>query len=53
VTSNAPPLPESSGCRTCHQQDAETDQVFTQFYPVLRSFYRFSGNSNSSLPKHS
>jgi hypothetical protein len=30
-------LPESSGCRACHQQDAETDHVFTQFYPVLRS----------------
>jgi hypothetical protein len=33
-------LPESSGCRTCHRQDAETDHVFTQFYPVLQSARR-------------
>jgi hypothetical protein len=37
ITSRAPALVESSGCRACHQQDAETDHVFTQFYPVLRS----------------
>jgi hypothetical protein len=37
VTSEAQALPESSGCRACHRQDAETDHVFTQFYPVLRS----------------
>lgn len=30
-------LPESSGCRSCHRQCAETDQVFTQFYPVLKA----------------
>jgi hypothetical protein len=30
-------LPESSGCRACHQRDAETDHVFTQFYPAFRS----------------
>lgn len=30
-------LPESSNCRSCHQTCAETDQVFTQFYPILRS----------------
>jgi hypothetical protein len=35
--SRAPALPESTGCRACHRQDAETDHVFTQFYPVLRS----------------
>jgi hypothetical protein len=29
--------PEETGCRSCHQQRAETDHVFTQFYPVLRS----------------
>jgi Cytochrome P460 len=37
VTSKAQALPESSGCRACHRRDAETDHVFTQFYPVLRS----------------
>jgi hypothetical protein len=37
VASKAQALPESSGCRTCHRQDAATDHVFTQFYPVLRS----------------
>jgi Cytochrome P460/Putative zinc-finger len=31
---------ESSGCRACHRRDAETDQVFTQFYPVLQSARR-------------
>jgi hypothetical protein len=30
-------LPESSGCRSCHDQRAETDHVFTQFYPALTS----------------
>ena len=24
-------------CRSCHEERAETDHVFTQFYPVLRS----------------
>jgi hypothetical protein len=28
---------ETSNCRACHRRDAETDHVFTQFYPVLRS----------------
>jgi hypothetical protein len=35
--SKATPLPESSGCRACHQRDAQTDHVFTQFYPAFRS----------------
>jgi predicted anti-sigma-YlaC factor YlaD len=30
-------LPEQSGCRSCHLERAETDHVFTQFYPVLKS----------------
>jgi Cytochrome P460 len=30
-------LTEASACRACHRQDAETDHVFTQFYPALRS----------------
>ena len=29
--------PDEGGCRACHRQRAETDHVFTQFYPVLRS----------------
>ena len=29
-------FPEAS-CRSCHEQKAATDHVFTQFYPVLRS----------------
>jgi hypothetical protein len=37
IISETHALPESSGCRACHRQDAETDHVFTQFYPVLRS----------------
>ena len=28
--------PEERGCRSCHQERAETDHVFTQFYPVLK-----------------
>jgi hypothetical protein len=40
VTSRARALPESSGCGTCHRRDAETDHVFTQFYPVLHSARR-------------
>ena len=37
TSSKATALPESSGCRACHQRDAQTDHVFTQFYPALRS----------------
>jgi hypothetical protein len=37
LTSKAQALSESSGCRACHRRDAETDHVFTQFYPVLQS----------------
>lgn len=33
----AEPFPVSAGCVACHQQKAETDNVFTQFYPVLRA----------------
>jgi hypothetical protein len=37
VAPKAKALPESSGCRTCHRQEARTDHVFTQFSPNLRS----------------
>ena len=40
VTARAQAVPESSGCGTCHRQDAERDHVFTQFYPVLQSARR-------------
>jgi hypothetical protein len=40
VTAKAQALPESSGCRTCHKRDAETDHVFTQFYRVLQAARR-------------
>ena len=33
----AEPFPASAGCVACHKQNAETDNVFTQFYPVLRA----------------
>jgi len=33
----AQPFPVSAGCVACHKQNAETDNVFTQFYPVLRA----------------
>jgi hypothetical protein len=32
---SAAPASEAS-CRSCHEQNAETDQVFTQSYPVLK-----------------
>jgi hypothetical protein len=40
ATPKAQLLPESSGCRGCHRRKAETDHVFTQFYPVLQSARR-------------
>jgi hypothetical protein len=40
ATSKALALPESSGCRNCHRREADTDHVFTQVYPVLRSARR-------------
>jgi cytochrome P460 len=30
-------IQEDSACSACHQQNAADDQVFTQFYPVLRA----------------
>ena len=40
VSSQAQALSDASGCRACHQRDAQTDQVFTQFYPTLHSARR-------------
>ena len=31
------PFPASAGCVACHKQNGQTDNVFTQFYPVLRA----------------
>ncbi len=36
LLAEAQPLPGES-CLSCHRQKAETDHVFTQFYPVLRA----------------
>jgi hypothetical protein len=33
----AQPFPTSAGCVACHKQNGATDNVFTQFYPVLRA----------------
>ena len=33
----AEPFPASAGCVACHKQHGATDNVFTQFYPVLRA----------------
>jgi len=35
--SSAETDPKSAGCVSCHKQNAATDNVFTQFYPVLRA----------------
>jgi Cytochrome P460 len=43
VIPKAQVLPESSGCQRCHRREAETDHVFTQFYPVLQSARRARG----------
>ncbi len=37
LPAKAQALPDSAGCRSCHKTCAETDQVFTQFYPILKS----------------
>jgi len=37
LSTRARALPETVGCAACHRDRAATDQVFTQFYPVLRS----------------
>ncbi len=36
-TSKASALPDTAGCAACHRAHAGKDQVFTQFYPVLRT----------------
>ena len=28
-------LPKTAACFSCHQDNAETDTTFTQFYPTL------------------
>jgi hypothetical protein len=48
VKSKAQVLPESSGCRACHREDAATDHVFTQFYPILRSARRLERREGPS-----
>jgi cytochrome P460 len=50
VMSKAEALPESSGCRACHRQHGETDHVFTQFYPILRSAQLGSHGARAVLP---
>ncbi len=40
ATTKARALPGSSGCRTCHRKDAETDHVLTQFSPTLHTAHR-------------
>ena len=37
-------LPQTVGCVGCHRDKAETDHVFTQFYPILR----LNGGARSS-----
>jgi len=37
MKAKAQALSDGTGCRSCHEERAETDHVFTQFYPVLRS----------------
>jgi cytochrome P460 len=37
LKAKAEPFPPGAGCVACHSQKAETDHVFTQFYPVLRA----------------
>jgi hypothetical protein len=36
-TSKASALPQTAGCLGCHRDRGAFDQVFTQFYPVLRT----------------
>jgi len=35
VKDKAQPFPKKA-CWSCHNKKAETDHVFTQFYPILR-----------------
>jgi hypothetical protein len=39
---STPSVEAVSGCRSCHEQRAKTDHVFTQYYPALRSAGRES-----------
>lgn len=36
-TERAGMVPGSASCYSCHAKEAQTDHVFTQFYPALRS----------------
>jgi hypothetical protein len=37
VSSRARALPETAGCAACHRDRGANDQIFTQFYPALKS----------------
>ena len=52
LTTKAQAQPESSGCRTCHQRDAETDHVFTQFYPALQTARRAAPRAQPEARAH-
>ena len=45
----ATPLPASSGCNSCHRQNAAVENTFVQFYPELLEVAKRKGTLNAGF----
>ena len=49
----ATPLPATSGCNSCHSQNAAVENTFVQFYPTLLEIATRKGTLNPAYASHS
>jgi hypothetical protein len=49
----ATPLPATSGCNSCHSQNAAVENTFVQFYPTLLEIATRKGTLNSAYATRS
>jgi hypothetical protein len=49
----AGPLPATSGCNSCHSQNAAVENTFVQFYPTLLEVATHKGTLNPAYLEHS
>lgn len=49
----AAPLPATSGCNSCHSQNAAVENTFVQFYPTLLDIATRKGTLNPTYASHS
>ena len=48
----AAPLPATSGCNSCHSQNAAVENTFVQFYPTLLDIATRKGTLNPAYVSH-